>query len=407
MDANVIASREAKKMIEELDEHMQMVGGKVDNVIAVLNRIDLVRRGNEDDVERVIKKAREIYSDTFIDIVPISAKDAMDGLKNKDLDRYRDSGLPRLRESIDRNFSRRASKIKCNSKLNGLKGYLNDINQIILPYHKRLLKDNSRRKQLLRYKDYELEKLRRDIKDMLGRILDDYRNMVFSNIESKTEELFNFDEENKAEAENFIKNQIFCVDVLNKRLNKFQENYKKKMEIVAKKLINDSHFKEFKYIDDKALVLLKDVYYSQNMEFQLISDEFSNYSFFGSALSIAAGALFLGPVGIILGILANSLGLVRFAVTKIKLPGLKNKLKEELQKITSDIEKKVNKGLGDDIRRIEKKVDKTRELSFASLHGSSNKVNDVFKAFIRISDLSKEELEYRANVIKLLKGEDM
>ena len=339
MDANVIASREAKKMIEELDEHMQMVGGKVDNVIAVLNRIDLVRRGNEDDVERVIKKAREIYSDTFIDIVPISAKDAMDGLKNKDLDRYRDSGLPRLRESIDRNFSRRASKIKCNSKLNGLKGYLNDINQIILPYHKRLLKDNSRRKQLLRYKDYELEKLRRDIKDMLGRILDDYRNMVFSNIESKTEELFNFDEENKAEAENFIKNQIFCVDVLNKRLNKFQENYKKKMEIVAKKLINDSHFKEFKYIDDKALVLLKDVYYSQNMEFQLNSDEFSNYSFFGSALSIAAGALFLGPVGIILGILANSLGLVRFAVTKIKLPGLKNKLKEELQKITSDIEK--------------------------------------------------------------------
>lgn len=279
MDANVIASREAKKMIEELDEHMQMVGGKVDNVIAVLNRIDLVRRGNEDDVERVIKKAREIYSDTFIDIVPISAKDAMDGLKNNDLDRYRDSGLPRLRESIDRNFSRRASKIKCNSKLNGLKGYLNDINQIILPYHKRLLKDNSRRKQLLRYKDYELEKLRRDIKDMLGRILDDYRNMVFSNIESKTEELFNFDEENKAEAENFIKNQIFCVDVLNKRLNKFQENYKKKMEIVAKKLINDSHFKEFKYIDDKALVLLKDVYYSQNMEFQLNSDEFSNYSF--------------------------------------------------------------------------------------------------------------------------------
>lgn len=105
--------------------------------------------------------------------------------------------------------------------------------------------------------------------------------------------------------------------------------------------------------------------------------------------------------------MANSLGLVRFAVTKIKLPGLKNKLKEELQKITSDIEKKVNKGLGDDIRRIEKKVDKTRELSFASLHGSSNKVNDVFKAFIRISDLSKEELEYRANVIKLLKGEDM
>ena len=132
---------------------------------------------------------------------------------------------------------------------------------------------------MLRYKDYELEKLRRDIKDMLGRILDDYRNMVFSNIESKTEELFNFDEENKAEAENFIKNQIFCVDVLNKRLNKFQENYKKKMEIVAKKLINDSHFKEFKYIDDKALVLLKDVYYSQNMEFQLNSDEFSNYSF--------------------------------------------------------------------------------------------------------------------------------
>ena len=59
MDANVIASREAKKMIEELDEHMQMVGGKVDNVIAVLNRIDLVRRGNEDDVERVIKKARK------------------------------------------------------------------------------------------------------------------------------------------------------------------------------------------------------------------------------------------------------------------------------------------------------------------------------------------------------------
>lgn len=407
LDANVLASRESKKMIEELEKHLAMVGGKVDNVIAVLNRIDLVKRGNEENVDRVITKAREIYNDTFIDIVPVSAKEAIDGLKNNDFITYTSSGLPKLRASIDSNFSRRASKIKCNSKLNGLKGYLNDIIQIITTYNKRLLKDNAKRKKLNKFKDNELNKLSRDIKNMIGKILDDYSNMVSSNIELKAEKLFDFDEDSKSEAERFLKNEIFCESTLKSKLKTFEKKYKSKMQSVSKKLIKDSQFKEFKHIDDKTLVKLRDLYYSQDKDFQFSSNEFSNHSSFGNALTIAAGGFLLGPVGIILGLLANGLGLVRWAVTKIKLPGIKRKLTGELQKSVSSVKEKVFKELKNDVKGIEKEVDSVREESFASLHGPSDKVTEIFNVFKKIANMNKGEFEYKTSVVKLIKGEDI
>ena len=79
IDAQNIVSKETNKLIEEIN--------KIDNlhekkIIGVVNKIDIIK--NDKDLERLKEKVNEIYNNKFNDIVYISARDALDGIVNKD-----------------------------------------------------------------------------------------------------------------------------------------------------------------------------------------------------------------------------------------------------------------------------------------------------------------------------------
>ena len=111
IDAQNIVSKKTNKLIEEINEIDNLHEKKI---IGVVNKIDIIK--NEKDLERLKEKVNKIYSNKFNDIVYISARDALDGLVNKDNDLIDKSNINKLYKSIERNFKIVCEKSQINSK---------------------------------------------------------------------------------------------------------------------------------------------------------------------------------------------------------------------------------------------------------------------------------------------------
>ena len=133
IDAQNIVSKETNKLIEEIN--------KIDNlhekkIIGVVNKIDIIK--NDNDLERLKEKVNEIYNNKFNDIVYISARDALDGIVNKD--KYL---IDNLYKSIESNFKQVCEKKQIDSKYKNLSIMKNKILDKIYSYKRSLYKDIS------------------------------------------------------------------------------------------------------------------------------------------------------------------------------------------------------------------------------------------------------------------------
>ena len=86
---------------------------------------------------------KRIYSNKFNDIVYISARDALDGLVNKDNDLIDKSNINKLYKSIERNFKIVCEKSQINSKYKNLSIMKNKVLDKIYSYKRNLYKDIS------------------------------------------------------------------------------------------------------------------------------------------------------------------------------------------------------------------------------------------------------------------------
>ena len=129
IDAQNIVSKETNKLIEEIN--------KIDNlhekkIIGVVNKIDIIK--NDNDLERLKEKVNEIYNNKFNDIVYISARDALDGIVNKDKYLIDKSNINNLYKSIESNFKQVCEKKQIDSKYKNYKRSLykdiSDYNEI-------------------------------------------------------------------------------------------------------------------------------------------------------------------------------------------------------------------------------------------------------------------------------------
>jgi len=404
LDANTIASAKANKLVKDLEKSIEMVGGEVNNVLAVLNRIDLVRKENEENVKKVMKKVEQIYNDKFIDIIPISAKEALSGIINNDHKLYKGSGFPNLLNSIEVNFAKRAARIKTQSKLNGLKGYLRDIKVDIRDYKEKIDSDCEKNKEMKKTLNKETNKLKYKIKNMINEShLNNYEKKVLTNIETKAEVLFDFKDEEQDYIERYIKNNIFEKKYLEDRMSKFQGYYEKKLESAFNDLIKMSQISEFQYLNKVTSLKIQKINHNYNNNININSSEISDKSSFGNLMTMAAGGIFLGPVGIILGLLANSFGLVRWIVKQFKLPELKDKLKSELRKILKMVRNKVINQLNRDLKNIRKNINKYREKSFSKLHGDIKEINSVYNFIDNIEKMQSDNIKYKSDIFNIIK----
>ena len=138
IDAQNIVSKKTNKLIEAINEIDNLHEKKI---IGVVNKIDIIK--NEKDLERLKEKVNEIYSNKFNDIVYISARDALDGLVNKDNDLIDKSNINKLYKSIERNFKIVCEKSQINSKYKNLSIMKNKVLDKIYSYKRNLYKDIS------------------------------------------------------------------------------------------------------------------------------------------------------------------------------------------------------------------------------------------------------------------------
>ncbi|MGL6106951.1 dynamin family protein [Romboutsia sp.] len=142
IDAQNIVSKENNKIIEEIEE-IDTLHSKKKNIIAVINKIDIIRKDNIANLAKVRRKVMEIYEDKFDDIVFISAKEALEGLINEDDNLIEKSNIKYLYQSIDKNFKNRAEENQIKSKYKNLYIMKDSILDKIYNYKRNLYKDIS------------------------------------------------------------------------------------------------------------------------------------------------------------------------------------------------------------------------------------------------------------------------
>lgn len=138
IDAQNIVSKETNKLIEEIN--------KIDNlhekkIIGVVNKIDIIK--NDKDLERLKEKVNEIYNNKFNDIVYISARDALDGIINKDKYLINKSNINSIYKSIDKNFKQICEQKQIDSKYKNLAIMKENLLYKIYSYKRDLYKDIS------------------------------------------------------------------------------------------------------------------------------------------------------------------------------------------------------------------------------------------------------------------------
>ncbi len=138
IDAQNIVSKETNKLIDEIN--------KIDNlhekkIIGVVNKIDTIK--NDKDLERLKEKVNEIYNNKFNDIVYISARDALDGIVNKDKYLIDKSNINNLYKSIEINFKQVCEKKQIYSKYKNLSIMKENLLYKIHSYKRDLYKDIS------------------------------------------------------------------------------------------------------------------------------------------------------------------------------------------------------------------------------------------------------------------------
>ncbi|MDK2563853.1 dynamin family protein [Romboutsia sedimentorum] len=142
VDACNIVSKESNKLIDEMNKIDNLHNNKK-NIIAVVNKMDIISKADAANIAKVKGKANEIYIDKFDDVVYISAKEAVDGILNNDCDLIQKSNIDSLYKSIDVNFTK-ISKIKqIDSKYKNIFIMRDNIIKEVYDYKRELYKDIS------------------------------------------------------------------------------------------------------------------------------------------------------------------------------------------------------------------------------------------------------------------------
>lgn len=392
LDANKISAQKSKELLQELNTYLEEVGGRADNIVAVLNRVDNIRKSHgEEAVQKVCEEAKKIFGDIFCEIIPISALEARKGIENKDEELIEKSGIKHLLWTIDNLFLNKAKDIQIERKSLGCIGVCNALSKDLNKFKLSLLEDEEKRKSIKRIFEEELEQRSKEYKKDLDAIVNKYRETVFYNIDTYTEKLFDF--QDTEERKTFIKENIFKPNILVCETTKHMENQNKTLDRLIQYYAQQSTFREFKHLNTE-----KVFDENQNRLFEY-TPNISINGFGVGNISIASGigisvigAVLLGPVGIILGGIAERLGFTKFVAVKLKAPKIKQELKDSIEASLLDIKMKHTHKIDDISININNSIEKIREESYAFLYGASEYTPHVLGYIDYINNTSGNEI---------------
>lgn len=399
LDATKIASRKSKEMIEELEKSLEKVGGRTDNIIAVVNRIDAIRNnGGEEAVQLIMSDAKKIFGSYFKKIIPISAKQALKGILSEDKILIEHSGMLQLHNEIKTNFLRNAQSIQLSSKITGYKQVVYQLNEDEHPiksYFSRLSSDLgelSKRNSKIKEK-YEMQKIAYE--ENLQNIVDDFKTNLKVRVEGSAETLF--DLETEESRKNYINTQILKFELLENELQNFMRYWQKELNASLKILQKEMVFTEYKFIDPYKLLKNdkeKSKYSTENVNIKLSSAtvDTGELSIVSGAGFAVIGAMVLGPIGLLLGGITGALGINKGIAKFFKSGTLKKQLNEAASGHIDTVQETVLKEMEKLISKGENNVMEVLHTTFYNLHGKQNQnIPNLLREFF---NCFKKKIEY-------------
>ena len=218
LDGNTIASANPKAALEDLETNLRQVGGLRSNLIAVINKIDLIdKNGGMENVMRVIADARRIYKDKFEHIVGISSKLAYEGVRDGNPEILNKSGIHRLNEVMKEVFMSESQELKAQAKSSGsLK-----LRNIVIQETEEFLELMNKLIQKYDLIKSEYDPMKERLTKTLGAVMDNFIQVYLvktrSLITAKVSELAN------GKNKQFILDEMYCINELEKNWNSMLE----------------------------------------------------------------------------------------------------------------------------------------------------------------------------------------
>lgn len=208
IDASNVVSSETSKLINEINYIDEFYKTKK-NKIAVVNKIDIIKKENIANLAKVRRRITEIYGSEFEDIVYVSAKEALNGFLNNDYELAKKSNIEGLYNSINENFTKLCEHNQIASKYRNLDMMKTNVMNLIYDYKRELYNDMSIYNQI----DFDINKKSKKL-------------YIFTNdyIDS-------------------IKNKNVCIDKFNCILRDNVENLQNQCNIELKMLYDEIHKK--------------------------------------------------------------------------------------------------------------------------------------------------------------------
>lgn len=142
IDAQNIVSKKSSDLISDINKLNKVYNSKK-NMILVVNKMDIIESTDKVNTHKVKQKVKEIYSSIFDDIVFISAKNAVKGISNNDIDLLNKSNISILKGSINKHFKQTSEENQIKSKRKNLSLMSQKVMNIIEEYKREIYKDMS------------------------------------------------------------------------------------------------------------------------------------------------------------------------------------------------------------------------------------------------------------------------
>lgn len=393
LDATTLSAIGPKKAWENLEQslaHANANGQGINNIIAVLNHADkVIAQGGKETLQKVVREANNIFENKFLDVVPYSAKQAVEAIKSNNQELLEDSGYNKLCNVVNRYFYFNAVDSRITSRLQGFRGEIGTYQRDFLnTYLARLDTDSNKLNDIINKSKKDLINLKEESKQDWKNKFDDYLKTVENMINFQAKRIVDMPENERVK---FIEETVFRLSELKNIQVKYSgENNNKFSDTVERYLQQiNSTFSEYKYLNN--IDNLKNTHSGslknnssvvQNIEVLDVGG-----ILVGGGLAMAGLAL-LGPIGL-------AAGLLGFFFGKSKEEKAKESMKENLETLKGNCNRDVEKYITTMFTTASETLLKHAEKGFTTLHAGSDQTKDIQKLFSKLDKIEIQEVDFQ------------
>lgn len=390
LDSTTLSANKPKQVLDQLAESLNHVGQKSENMLAVLSQIDKVRSsGGEQAVAGVVSSAKQIFDGYFLDVLPCSAKEALQGQKSHDQELINQSGYLELLNKIQKFFYDNAFSIRIEGKAKNFVGlietHLQDSQSFLQRFDKDIETYDSYHQKILN----DLKRLKEQYSKDWTSTFNSYSQKVQNNIYAYAQAYTEL--ENDADKPSFVQKQIFIVDELQTMLSKFQRDKSTDLAKYGQQQYQhiSQSFEKFSLISQlkPSTIMAHDhggeIYKNQDIDFS--GSDAEGIMIGGAAAGVAM--LLLGPIGIA----AAAIGFLWSKSRRVDKA--KEAFNQQLETISNDCQANIKKFINILFEQHQKNLINHLNQEFSHLYLPRNECSEIFKVFHDLEKMKYEKFD--------------